>query len=490
MPAVADDFHLDLLRACEQAAPAPLFAGDYAAKWGLELASLEETLEDLRARNLVHVTDWAPGKGTGYALSPQGVKLLNSTTPQADESAAPAHRAETQVNEETNSTARIPKPTRPIISRLLLALNALIFLGGLVVGLERGIPLGDYLGFEVVNPRVNALRANLGALNPQDVIVKGQWWRLLTYAWVHIGLLDFALTVYILLSLAPAVERLWGKWRFLVLYLTSVWTGGCAALLVQRWAVGDSAAFHGLVASYVAWVLMNWRSLPPGFGTRVLFSKLWLVLLLLLLVYFFPGMTWQTSVGGAIGGALVAVPLHLHRVGGRFVKIASVVGVLAVPALALVIAARAQGPLPEAVLVQRDLAPQFHSAEEQAATVYTKSAVPLLRAWQNNIAADQLTAARAAFKEAHEQVRAAARALDDSGPFHDPAVTAATDKARAYLEEWSRFYGLLTKAVAEPPPWPGDTYRELVRQFDEIDRASRPLANSALFPSLYRQKTK
>ncbi len=111
-----------------------------------------------------------------------------------------------------------------------------------------------------------------------------------------------------------------------------------------------------------------------------------------------------------------------------------------------------------------------------------------MRAWQKGVGAEQITAARVAFKEAHEQVRAAVRALDDAGPFHDPAVTSAIGKARAYLEEWSRFYGLLKKTVSEPPPWPDEIYRELAQQLDEINRASRPLASSALFPSAYGQK--
>jgi len=281
---------------------------------------------------------------------------------------------------------------------------------------------------------------------------------------------------------------LWGRWRFLVLYVVSVWSGGCAALLVRRWALGDSAAFHGLVASYVVWVILNHRSLPPGFVAKALLSKFWIVLILFAFVYFVPGMTWQISVGGALGGALVSVPLHFSRARNLVVKLAGFLGIVAVPALGLVLIARAQGPLPESTQVERDLSPRFRNAEEKAATVYNKQAVPLLRAWRQDIDPAQLAAARVAFKGAQEQVREAARALDDAGPFQDKSVTDAVGKARAYMEEWLRFYSLLTTTVEKEPPWPGDQYRALASQIEEIAKASRPLAKSALFPSAYSQK--
>src|SRR5437016_11377659 len=96
MAALVDEFHVDLLKACAQAAPAPFFAGDYAARWGLELSSLEETLEELRGRGLVHVTDWAPAKGNGYALSVQGAKALKNATGEREPELAPQERPSAQ----------------------------------------------------------------------------------------------------------------------------------------------------------------------------------------------------------------------------------------------------------------------------------------------------------------------------------------------------------------------------------------------------------
>src|SRR4051812_8932753 len=120
MAAVVDDFHLELLKACQEAAPAPLFAGDYAARWGLELSSLEEMLEELRRRGLIHVTDWVAAKGTGYALSPQGIKALKSApSAEAAEAAQPdEHDAPTR--DKTPIRDGPPQPARPILSRLLL----------------------------------------------------------------------------------------------------------------------------------------------------------------------------------------------------------------------------------------------------------------------------------------------------------------------------------------------------------------------------------
>jgi len=223
---------------------------------------------------------------------------------------------------------------------------------------------------------------------------------------------------------------------------------------------------------------------------KALLSKFWIVLILFAFAFFIPGMTWQISVGGAIGGALVSIPLHFSRARNLGVKLAGFLGIVVVPVLGLVLVARAQGPLPESVQVARDLSPRFRDAEERAAFVFNKQAVPLLHAWRNDNGIDpaKLAAARVAFKEAREQVREAAHVLDDAGPFQDKSVTDAVGKARAYMEEWLRFYNLLTTTIDKEPPWPGDQYRALASQIEEITKASRPLANSALFPSAYGRK--
>lgn len=85
-------------------------------------------------------------------------------------------------------------------------------------------------------------------------VLSGQFrpWQLLTYALVHGNLLHLALNMLALLSFGPALEREWGRWRFLACYAAAAAMGGALqAMLVDRPIVGASAALFGLFAAYV-----------------------------------------------------------------------------------------------------------------------------------------------------------------------------------------------------------------------------------------------
>lgn len=82
-------------------------------------------------------------------------------------------------------------------------------------------------------------------------------WQLVTYALLHGNVLHLAINLIALLSFGPALERAWGRARFLACYtLAAVIGGAMQALLAERPVVGASAALFGLFA---AWVMSNPR---------------------------------------------------------------------------------------------------------------------------------------------------------------------------------------------------------------------------------------
>ena len=206
------------------------------------------------------------------------------------------------------------------------------------------------------------------------------------------------------------------------------------------------------------------------------------------IVNFLPGASWEPLVGGALGGAFLSWPLNYQRLGAGWQKTLGWVGSAAVPALAVGLVAYGQGSISEPLKVRRDLFPPYRDAEERAATVFNKQAVPLLGDWGNNIDATRLGAVRLAFQEAQRQLDEALVLFDQAGPFQEPKVSRTIRQARAYLEEWSKFYALFSKTIAPPPPWPAEPYRALAGQLKEIDKARRPLANSPLLPPAYSEK--
>ena len=59
----------------------------------------------------------------------------------------------------------------------------------------------------------------LGALDPDAVIVRHEYWRLLTALFLHYGLLHILINLYALYLLGPELERLIGCFKFIMGYL-------------------------------------------------------------------------------------------------------------------------------------------------------------------------------------------------------------------------------------------------------------------------------
>ncbi|HZT80377.1 MAG TPA: hypothetical protein VFA26_09150, partial [Gemmataceae bacterium] len=76
-PAPAADSPETILRQCAAAAPEPWYPRDYAAAAGIDRDRLDPSLDALRLAGLIRLTDWVRGKGQGYALTPDGARLLN-----------------------------------------------------------------------------------------------------------------------------------------------------------------------------------------------------------------------------------------------------------------------------------------------------------------------------------------------------------------------------------------------------------------------------
>jgi DNA-binding IscR family transcriptional regulator len=65
-----------ILRLCAAAAPEPWYPSAYAKETNTPRDTLDPYLDQLRMAGLVHLTDWVPGHGQGYALTPAGEDVL------------------------------------------------------------------------------------------------------------------------------------------------------------------------------------------------------------------------------------------------------------------------------------------------------------------------------------------------------------------------------------------------------------------------------
>ena len=134
-------------------------------------------------------------------------------------------------------------------------------------------------------------------------VANGDWWRLITSAFLHANILHIAFNMYFLWFIGSAVENAIGRGRFLLVYLISGLAGSAGALVFSPLSptVGASGALFGILG--VAVVMERQRSYVLG-G-----SALGLVLINLVLSFTISGISIGGHIGGLIGGITCALIL-------------------------------------------------------------------------------------------------------------------------------------------------------------------------------------
>ncbi len=101
-------------------------------------------------------------------------------------------------------------PSKPFVIRLLLILNTLIFAA-----------MSGVSGLKSLFIPSSQVLLHFGASSGASTIIDGQFWRVATSAFVHIGFLHLMMNCYVIWDIGPLVERLYGWRKFLGIYLVS-----------------------------------------------------------------------------------------------------------------------------------------------------------------------------------------------------------------------------------------------------------------------------
>jgi rhomboid protease GluP len=156
---------------------------------------------------------------------------------------------------------------------------------------------------------------NLGAL-PDSGELHGQYWRLVTFSFLHFNSTHLLVNVAMLLWIGRIVENRVNFSRATAIYVSSVLCSAAMILLVHYLhpkpgaTMGASGGVFGLVG---ATLVISYRE--PGFIDQAsrLRRWLWLVLLIGLAISFLPEISMAGHIGGLVGGALVASVTKLRE---------------------------------------------------------------------------------------------------------------------------------------------------------------------------------
>jgi len=153
------------------------------------------------------------------------------------------------------------------------------------------------------NPVVPASR--MGALLPTRVLA-GEWWRLFSVMLLHGSIIHLAFNMLALLSFGPALERLIGTARYLVLYVVSGLGGSLLSLSRggDVIGVGASGGIWGLMVAGA--VVVTWpRGLIPADLAHQLRQRAWTPVAINLIYSLQPGIDMRAHIGGGLVGGLL-----------------------------------------------------------------------------------------------------------------------------------------------------------------------------------------
>jgi membrane associated rhomboid family serine protease len=174
--------------------------------------------------------------------------------------------------------------------------------GNLVTKILLGLNVGSWLigvaaGFDALAGRFALFRFEFFQAEPAGV-VDGEWYRMVTAAFLHEQIWHLALNMYALWILGSMLEPVLGRWRFTALYLLSAVGGAAASLLAPDViSYGASGAVFGLMGALFVVLRRFGRDVTAVLvilGINVVFG------------FVVTGIDWRAHLGGLVTGTALA----------------------------------------------------------------------------------------------------------------------------------------------------------------------------------------
>ncbi|WP_311532386.1 rhomboid family intramembrane serine protease [uncultured Anaerococcus sp.] len=171
--------------------------------------------------------------------------------------------------------------------------------------------------------------------NSKILVGEGDWWRLFTASFIHIGFFHIMFNMYFLYNIGPIFERLYGSVGFLIIYLVCGIFGNLVSYAygdVYTVSAGASTSLYGLLGIAIGMmVVYRDDAILHSFGA----SFVSIVVINVIYSFLMPGVGVLGHLGGFVGGFILANALPVV---GRDLSIPrQVVAGLATLALAFIL---------------------------------------------------------------------------------------------------------------------------------------------------------
>jgi membrane associated rhomboid family serine protease len=229
-----------------------------------------------------------PDRETGLSCSECGRPICTECMTAAPVGLrCPDHAGSRKVVKPPRIVRRAPSgATDALVTRTLIGLNVVVYLITAVQGAGINAPGGRLLNDWILyGPFVG----------------QGDWWRLITAAFLHASILHIGLNMYVLWIIGQPVEAYLGRARFLGLYFVSGLAGSAGALVLTPHTptLGASGAIFGILG---ALLIIEWQTTGRLAGN----AMTWIVINLAL-SFVISNISIGGHVGGLIGGILITL---------------------------------------------------------------------------------------------------------------------------------------------------------------------------------------
>ena len=199
----------------------------------------------------------------------------------------------------------------PYVTYTIIGVTALVYLlqlaSALVLGYYGSSSRPDIM--QVIGGAISG-RAQLDWLEVfgaqiRVLILQGQVWRFLTPLLLHASIPHIGFNMYALFIFGPGLERSFGHWRYLALYLLAGFAGNVLSFLLTTGpSVGASTAIFGLVAAEGVFLYQNRQLFGRRFRSAI--NNIIFVVFVNLAIGLTPGIDIWGHVGGLLGGLIFA----------------------------------------------------------------------------------------------------------------------------------------------------------------------------------------
>lgn len=184
-----------------------------------------------------------------------------------------------------------------MLTNILIDINLLVFL--ISAWISKNIFNIDIYTLIIMGAKVNSL------------IDKGQVWRLITCAFLHGGLIHIFFNMYALKILGPEIEYVYGKIKYLVIYLLSAIAASIFSYIFgpQSVSVGASGAIFGLFGAMLIFGIKHRKQM----GKAYMMNILQVIFVNVIIGISSSNIDNAAHFGGLIVGALIALLLGERR---------------------------------------------------------------------------------------------------------------------------------------------------------------------------------